>query len=376
MNGEGHRIKLKFPNGVEFEGTLEDYKSLKADGLIPNGAPAPKQERTPKEKDTTIVPSKKYRRHEKGNASRYDKAWLNHENIILKQFWDRRKNPKRMTKVETTMMMQALPGRTKKAISIELCKLKKSKYLGLSYNKQKNRVVQATPSPVAGTPEHVKVPVERLTPEEFKATLSLLHLPINEIARKIKRSSYHLEKYLKTFGGLRKLRREYNVEQESRMGQDAKDKITIRMRFIGKRAGVYMKQYNWSREKACKQASDDWTNGGRDVMPHLKVEKPRQTVERKKFEDVEFPKFIYLSTEGNDMLYQMVKNVIANKGTIRYRDVSHLPRHDETGWTRQDWLQFVDEFMKRSARICQHFLSHNKFKLERAGNDYEVIQYQ
>jgi hypothetical protein len=77
----------------------------------------------------------------------------------------------------------------------------------------------------------------------------------------------------------------------------------------------------------------------------------------------ERPVFICLDDQGNDLLYQLVKNVIANKGRMTMENEGTALGFDAL----RDWNAFCDEFDKRSSRVSAFFGVKNDFFVSRIG---------
>jgi hypothetical protein len=351
-------IKIELPDGTKFEGSIEDYKAMKEAELIVSKQPITK---------TVVV--KNFKRRTVDGINRFNKVWAPHEQAILENIWTGRKNKIKLTRKELATAVKLLPGRTRKAVQHEFSKMKKAGKLST-----KPRSLITTLMSVSSTNVKTTSTTSRqsfFTPEEEKKFTSCLHLPVKEIADALGKDAHKLQRHINTQGGIRTLRKKYNISAECRMSEKSLTDARIRMKFMSDRASQYLKMYGWSWEKASQQAGDDWRNGRRGLAKTSSV----IVVPKKTEIDVEFPKFVYLSKEGNNMLYQIVKNVIGTKGKIGFNDVRMLPRYNDDEWHRPEWIEFIEEFMNRSARIAAHFLSPNKFVMERGANGYEFIIY-
>ena len=144
-----------------------------------------------------------------------------------------------------------------------------------------------------------------------------------------------------------------------------------RFTFMGKRISYYMKQYNWSREKASIQASTDWNND-KGIISGIN----KNQVKSNKLKIVEFPKFKILSEQGNKTIEEITKNVIGIGGSITYREIQYVSLAVDGGcWSVTLWKEFVNEFMTHSEQIADSFFKPNRFKMVVGGNNFITIRY-
>jgi len=143
------------------------------------------------------------------------------------------------------------------------------------------------------------------------------------------------------------------------------DNRVKRARFIGSRAGHLMaNDVHLSRIDALRRASDEWNTQGfkKNVI------NAEDNAEEKKSKP--FLKFESINSQYDVILQGIIKNVIKNKGEIKYNDVNYSLDIKDIYL----WHDFIAEFMSKSHLISAYFNVENKFKHNRVGR-YDTISY-
>lgn len=178
---------------------------------------------------------------------------------------------------------------------------------------------------------------------------------------------------LKRNGKLDKI--DKNEVKEKNIKKSENDGRVVRGRFITKRRNYYMNTYNWSPEKALKQACVDWNSGSAPIgfsNTNTEIKKPKVTI---KSEDLELPALYPLSDNGMLLLEKVITNITLTK-KITYFDVKKLETEHNEEWTGWMWRQFIDDFITRSDKIAKAFNIENKFSHDKDEQGYDIIVYR
>jgi len=136
------------------------------------------------------------------------------------------------------------------------------------------------------------------------------------------------------------------------------DGRVIRMRFMSNRRTWLMRNYDYSFERACRVASEEWgRNNTRTIFsgPPLTEEK--------------IIPVIISDINQNKILFQVLKNIIMKHGRITYINDGFSVGINGI----QEWKCLLEKIMTNANAICNYFLCENKFKIVTIGSTYVLL---
>jgi hypothetical protein len=93
-------------------------------------------------------------------------------------------------------------------------------------------------------------------------------------------------------------------------------------------------------------------------------------------EDTIFPVIHPLDEKGNEVFEQMLINLVANKGRIRYFDCQSIPLPKGVEWEGRLWRDFTMQVMQNHSKICKALnCDKSKLRVEMELGKYHVIVY-
>jgi hypothetical protein len=139
------------------------------------------------------------------------------------------------------------------------------------------------------------------------------------------------------------------------------DKRINRMAFVHSRAKVLINQDNHlSYQKACEMARSEWNSkvGLGKITPKSIIEK--------------LPYFKTLGKKGNSMIEMILKNVIANQGTMTYL-LDGKMMGMESGL---EWRAFTEEFILLKKEVAEYFGVEDHFEAGKIDGKFDKIEYK
>ena len=105
------------------------------------------------------------------------------------------------------------------------------------------------------------------------------------------------------------------------------------------------------------------------------IKEANKGLQKHKQETLEFPTIYPLHNDALYYLEIMVKNMIANHGTIKYPEVLNtLTLADGERWDGRKWIRFCNQFMFNSRGISEYFGVKNRFVLKH--DKYHYLAYE